>query len=315
MKSTQLAFPALAASSLLALGQLAMAGPPAAHRFSDWSVATAVMEVNSTSPDGCPIESPDGLSLYIASTRIGTAGGNDVWASDRATKDAPFSEPERLGGDVNSTANDFCPTPLDGRWLMFVSERTGPETCSAGPGSGDIYVIRQNAVGSWAEPRHLGCVETGTGPNTAGAEFSPSLVTTKKATLLYFSSTVSGNMDIYVSRLGDDGVFGPPSPVHALNTEFDDRMPSVSADGLEVVFSSDRPVDAKGTAAFGSFDVYVSTRSSPNGKWSAPLNLGANVNTAGSETRSSLSRDLERLYFGRDGDIYASTREKLNSGN
>lgn len=313
MKSTRLVFPALAASTLLGLAPAAVADPPPAHRFSDWGVATAVMEVNSTAADGCPIESPDGLSLYLASTRLDAVplGGNDIWASDRAAKDAPFSEPRSLGAPVNSAANDFCPTPLDGRWLMFVSERPGPDTCSAGPGSGDIYQIRQNADGGWGEPPHLGCLETGTGPNSAGAEFSPSLVTIKKGTFLYFSSTVSGNMDIYVSRLGEDGVFGPPAPVHALNTEFDDRMPSVSADGREVVFSSNRPVDAKGNPAFGSFDVYVSTRSSPNGRWSAPINLGPSVNTAGSETRSSLSRDLERLYFGRDGDIYSSTREKV----
>lgn len=319
MKTTQLAFSALHASALLGLAQLAMAGPPAAHRFSDWDVATEVMEVNSTAPDGCPIESPDGLSLYIASARTDAAalGGNDIWASDRATKDASFSEPASLGAPVNSGANDFCPTPLDGRWLMFVSERPGPETCNAHPpsgdipGSGDIYMIRQNAAGGWGEPQHLGCIETGTGPNSAGAEFSPSLATTKKGTFLYFSSTVTGNMDIYVSRLGDDGVFGPPSPVHELNTEFDDRMPSVSADGLEVVFSSDRPVDSRGTQTFGKFDVYVSNRSSAKGRWSEPTNLGGNINTGGSETRSSLSRDLERLYFGRDGEIYSSKREKL----
>lgn len=313
MKTTPFLSPALAASALLGFAQAATAGPPASHRFSDWDVAMPVVEVNSIAADGCPIESPDGLSLYIASTRTDppALGGNDIWAADRATKDAPFSQPASLGAPVNSTANDFCPTPLDGRFLMFVSERPGPETCKAGPGSGDIYIIRQNAAGDWAEPQHLGCVETGTGPNTTGAEFSPSLVTLKKGTFLYFSSTVGGNMDIYVSRLGADGVFGPPSPVHALNTEFDDRMPSVSADGLEVVFSSDRPVDANGDTGFGSFDVYVSTRSSPNGRWSAPVNLGPNVNTPGSETRSSLSRDMERLYFGRDGDIYSSTREKL----
>lgn len=73
----------------------------------------------------------------------------------------------------------------------------------------------------------------------------------------------------------------------------------------------DRLLEGFCTPGFGSFDVYVSTRSSPNGNWSAPVNLGENVNTAGSETRSSLSRDLERMYFGRDGDIYSSTREKL----
>lgn len=322
MHTKQLAFYALAVPALLGLAAAAPAGWPAKHRFSGWDVAMPVTEINSAAADGCPIESPDGLSVYIASTRNdpGALGANDIWAADRASKEDPFGAPEHLGTPVNSIASDFCPTPLDGRFLMFVSEREGPETCNAHPptattpGSGDIYLIRQNAAGTWGEPRHLGCIETGTGPNSNGAEFSPSLVTLGDRTYLYFSSTVSGNMDIYVSRLGDDGVFGPPMPVHALNTEFDDRMPSVSADGLEVVFSSDRPLDARGKPSFGGFDVYVSTRSSPSGRWSAPKNLGPNVNTGGSETRSSLSRDLLRLYFGRDGDIYSSTREEKHNG-
>ena len=123
---------------------------------------------------------------------------------------------------------------------MFVSERPGEGTCNSGPGFGDIYIIRRNAAVGWGEPRHLGCVETGTGPNSAGAEFSPSLVSTEEGTFLYFSSTASGNHDIYRSRRQHDGSFGPPTPVRELNTEFDDRMPNVSADGLEIVFSSDR---------------------------------------------------------------------------
>jgi hypothetical protein len=96
--------------------------------------------------------------------------------------------------------------------------------------------------------------------------------------------------------------------VHELNTEFDDRMPNVRSDGLEVVFSSTRLTDALGNPAFGSFDVYVSRRTNTKQRWSPPINLGSNVNTAGSETRSTLSWDGKRLYFGRDGDIYSSTR-------
>jgi hypothetical protein len=42
--------------------------------------------------------------------------------------------------------------------------------------------------------------------------------------------------------------------------------------------------------------------------WTTPVNLGANVNTAAAETRPSLSADLDRLYFGRLGDIWLSTR-------
>jgi hypothetical protein len=276
-----------------------------------WSLATPVTAVNSSASDGCPIESRDGLSLYIASMRPGGALGNDIWAADRQTKDTPFGEPVNLGAPVNSDANDFCPTPIHGSYLLFVSERPGPHTCNAGPGRGDIYIVRRNAAVGWGEPRHLGCAETGTGPNTVGAEFSPSLVTTPEGTLLYFSSTVSGNHDIYQSRLRHDGTFNPPSPVSELNTEFDDRMPNVRSDGLEIVFSSTRTTDGTGMPGFGSFDVYVSRRSSTKRPWSTPVNLGPNVNTAGSETRATISWDGKRLYFGRDGDIYSSSRSRV----
>jgi WD40-like Beta Propeller Repeat len=308
---TALCAMALAAALPLTLGASVNNTRP----WSDWSIAAPVAEVNSTVADGCPIESRDGLSLYIASTRTGTLGGNDIWAADRASKDEPFGEPQNLGAPVNSDANDFCPTPIYGNYLMFVSERPGTETCNSGPGKGDIYLIRRNAAFGWGEPEHLGCVETGTGPNSAGGEFSPSLVRTSEGTFLYFSSNVTGNMDIYVSQRGKNGQFGPPSPVAELNTEFDDRMPNVRKDGLEVVFSSTRPTDANDTAAFGSFDVYVSTRASTGEPWSAPVNLGANVNTTGSETRSTISWDGKRLYFGRDGEIYSSTRHRMKGGN
>ncbi|MEX2148641.1 MAG: hypothetical protein WD793_00360 [Steroidobacteraceae bacterium] len=281
-----------------------------AQHFSPWGLATSVVEVNSPLADGCPIEAPDGLSLYIASTRTGTFGGNDIWVADRTSKDEAFGEPQNLGSPVNTEFADFCPTPLHGNYLMFVSERPGLETCNARPGFGDIYIIRQSPAHGWGEPQHLGCVESGTGPSSAGAEFSPSVVETQEGTFLYFSSTVSGNHDIYVSQMAADGNFGPPSPVHELNTEFDDRMPNVTKDGREVVFSSTRPVDANGAASFGSFDVFSSTRSSTTGQWSAPVNLGANVNTAGGETRSTISWDRTRLYFGRDGEIYSATRQK-----
>jgi hypothetical protein len=284
--------------------------------WSAWSVATPVVEVNRASPisDGCPIESRDGLSLYIASTRDGAP--NDIFAADRASKKDPFGTPVSLGAPVNRAGvNDFCPTPVYGSYLFFVSERNdeGP-TCDAGPGFGDIYLIRRNAASGWGQPQHLGCADDGTGPNTTGAEFSPSLVTTAEGTFLYFSSDVTGNQDIYRSRRGHDGRFGPPVPVKELNTEFDDRMPNVRADGLEIVFSSQRLTDSRGVPREGGFDVYVSRRSSTRKKWSPPVNIGRAVNTQGSETRATISWDGERLYFGRDGDIYSSTRTRVRFG-
>jgi hypothetical protein len=207
---------------------------------------------------------------------------------------------------VNSAANDFCPTPLPGNRLLFVSERPGPATCFAGPGLGDIYITRINPHHGPDEPLHLGCVSHGTGPNFDGPEFSPSLVTTDDSTWLYFSSTgYDSNMDIYVSAQLPDGSFGPPTKVSELSTDADDRMPNVSRDGLEMVFVSNR-ADLPG--AQGGLDVFVSRRTSTSESWSTPVNLGPNVNTPAAESRPELSADVDRLYFGRLGDIYMSTR-------
>jgi hypothetical protein len=64
-------------------------------------------------------------------------------------------------------------------------------------------------------------------------------------------------------------------------------------------------------AGLPSQDVYTATRASTADSWSGPINLGPAVNTAGNETRSSLSGDGRRLHFGRDGDIFVSERTKV----
>jgi len=46
-------------------------------------------------------------------------GGNDIWAADRVSKNEPFGPPKHLDAPVNSAANDFCPTPIHGSYLLF----------------------------------------------------------------------------------------------------------------------------------------------------------------------------------------------------
>jgi hypothetical protein len=295
----------------LAISTLLVTGVTHAQRYTAWEPATAVSALNVAAPvnDGCPIESRDGLSLYMASNRTGTTGGNDIWVADRLSKAARWGAPVNLGAPINTAANDFCPTPIGGHWLLFVSEVTGPDTCASGPGVGDMYLAHRDGSGQWGRPVHLGCAETGDGPNTFGAEFSPSLVETAEGTFLYFSSNVQGTQDIYVSRLGSNGRFEPATKVEELSTAFDDRMPNVRRDGLEIVFSSTRN-DLGGA---GGQDVYTATRSSTSQPWSAPVNAGPSVNTSGNETRATISWDGRRLHFGRDGDIFVSERHRVRN--
>jgi hypothetical protein len=279
-------------------------------------MATPVENVNSASPDGCPIEAPDGLSLFFASARPDVPGnvGNDIFVADRESLTSPWQPPRNLGAPVNSLANDFCPTPVYGRSLFFVSERAENGTESGPCGGGDIYLSRQSPAGGWSSPVMLDCAPNG--PNFKGQERSPSLVETWFGTFLFYSSNGDdgGDQDIYMSRLGPDGKFGPGRVVRELSTGSEDIMPNVRQrdDGaFEIVFSSDRLTWGNGQPAKGKQDVYISYALWPTARWSQPRNVEA-VNTNGVEQRSTLSADGKRLYFGRDGDIYMSRRSGRN---
>jgi hypothetical protein len=273
----------------------------AGKSFDAWGAAVPEAGVNTAAAEGCPIESPDGLSLYIASNRAGGTANpdpNDIWVFHRESIDGPWGPAENLGQPVNSIFADFCPTPLRGKALLFVSTRPG------GCGGGDMYLARDNPAHGWSVA-HLGCAADGSGPNFPGGEFGPSLVETDEGTYLFFSSDgfdVGGDQDIYMSRRAADGSFGAPTLVAELSSPVHDFMPNVRKDGREIVFNSNRD------GGFGGQDVYTATRASTSDPWSTPVNLGPAVNTAGSETRSSLSWDGRRLHFGRDGNIFVSTR-------
>lgn len=294
------------AMTVTALGLVASVTPATgadAKQYGAWRAAAPVAGVNSAAAEGCPIEAPDGESLYIMSTR-GPGGDQDIWVSARGDN-GQFGEPQMLPAPVNTDANDFCPTPLRGNWLLFVSTRGGNDTYgTTACGGGDIYLTRRSpATGEWAAPRNLGC-ETNGGPNGAGTEFGPSLVETTAGTWLFYSSggpLGSNTQDIFMSRMLSDGTFGQGEPITELNSPRDDVMPNVRKDGLEVVFASTRP-------GHGAFDIWSASRTSAAEPWSPPVNLGTAVNGPGPETRPSLSWDGDRLYFGRSGDIYVSSR-------
>jgi hypothetical protein len=289
----------------------ASAGGP---QFAAWTVVGKIDDIagndadlNTGSADGCPIQSPDGLSLFLASNRPGGKGGLDIWMATREHTNDAWGAPVNLPEPINSASNDFCPTPLEGGSLLFVSNRVVEGvTC----GMGDIYVARRNPSRDWGDPEHLPCAPNG--PNSPLDEQGPSYAQGR----LYFSSsspTVPG--DLFVSTKAGDS-FGPASPIVELNDRgANDIQPNVRKDGRELVFSSNR------TGGAGGQDIWTATRASVADAWSTPVNVSS-VNTTLGETRPSLSSDAEQLLFGRAGpagtgeggsgasDIYVATRSK-----
>ena len=115
-----------------------------------------------------------------------------------------------------------------------------------------------------------------------------------------------------MSVLGEGGAWGPAWPVSELNSGLQDSRPNVRKDGLEIVFDSTRDG--------GLPQIDSATRSSVFKRWSAPRRLGANVNASDfAQTRPTISRDGQRLYFGSSrpdeatgttNDFYVATRKR-----
>lgn len=284
---------------------LATSGAVLASSFGPWTAAVRVESLPGTHPDfngpaldGCPFISADGKSFFMASTRPGGLGGIDIWVSKRSQPGDPWGAPVNAGAPVNSPDNDFCPTlDRDGRTFYFVSNRPG------GCGGDDIYTA-QLRTRSWEAVRNIGCTA-----NSSANEASPfPLPESGRGQVLYFSSTRSGNSDIYIAGTGIVG-FSQPEPVAELNTPAQDGHPNLRRDGLEIFFFSTRP------GTLGAQDLYSATRESTSDPWSTPVNLGPNVNSSAAETRPSLSWNGTELYFGStrpggegDSDHYVTTR-------
>ncbi len=303
-------------STVLLLGVLALT--VAAIASAAWAAAQKIdtvggnsLDLNTPALEGCPQQSSDGLSLYLASNRPGGKGGLDIWVSTRASTGASWGAPVNLGEPVNSAADDFCPTAVGKAGLFFVSREALAGAC----GQGDIYFTHRDAAGRWAEPERLLCAPAG--PNSELDEQGPSWVDASNGKLrgkklLYFSrssTTPAVPGQIFVSERQNGARFGTATAVTELNdATANDIQPNVRADGLEVVLSSNR------AGGLGAQDVWVATRAALGDPWSAPVNVGPAANTAAAETRPSLSRDGSQLLFGRtpgpegSGDIYVTTR-------
>jgi len=111
------------------------------------------------------------------------------------------------------------------------------------------------------------------------------------------------------------------TPVHLdnpVNTPGFEGKPSLSADGLELYFVSDRPGALGGP---GDQDIYVTRRMSVHGNWGPPERVPPPVSSAFFDITPSISLDGLALYFGsnRPGpfsppwpDLWVSRRASIN---
>ncbi|HUV62362.1 MAG TPA: M56 family metallopeptidase [Sedimentisphaerales bacterium] len=242
--------------------------------------------INSGYDDGGPFISADGLSLFFDSSRPGGLGRGDLWVATRATTDDDWGMPVNLGPIINSAYEDWEPcVSADGLELYFDSERPG------GYGSFDIYMAtRATQDDPWGIPQNLGST-INTSRGEGGASISADGLS------LYFNlygAGGSGDYDIWVTtRKTKADPWGQPVNLGpAVNSRVYDGVATVSDDGLLLVFAADaRP------GGYGTWDLWLATRTETGQQWSEARNLGGQVNTVYGECSPSLSANGHFLYF------------------
>jgi Tol biopolymer transport system component len=241
--------------------------------------------VNGPTFDGGPSLAADGLALYFASDRAGGNGDADLWIALRSALEERFDSPRNLGPTVNSSANESAPdVAADGLALVFDSDRPG------GFGLYDLWIAsRYSADEPFGRPENLGA-----GVNTAASEGHPHL--SPDGLTLYFQGRGlggHGDADLWMaSRAEVSDAFGAAVNLgSAVNSRYFDGEPSVSADGLTLFFSSDRP------GGFGERDLWIASRARSEQPFGSARHLGPGVNSTAEDVTPSLSRDATVLYF------------------
>jgi serine/threonine protein kinase len=231
--------------------------------------------------------SNDGLELYFGANRSQGLDDYDIWTSTRAAITELWGEPESLGHPVNTAELEACPwLSSNGLCLYFATEQSG------GYGNLDLWFTTRSSLSDpWDSPVNLG-----TSVNTEADECFPCL--SADGLTLYFSGYRNarkgslGESDIWMTtRSSLSTSWERPSNLGPLiNSPFFESNPFVSADGLILMFDSDRP------GSYGE-DIWVAERSSASEAFGKPIPLGPPVNSAWYEACPFFAEDGTMLYF------------------
>jgi OOP family OmpA-OmpF porin len=244
-------------------------------------------EINTEYSELLPIVAPDGKTLYFSRRYYpGNTGGSsdpdDIWFSVQDSN-GHWLKATGIGDPLNRETSDHTGsvTP-DGNTLVLGNTYD----YSAG-----ISVTHRTATG-WSYPTTL---EIENYYNAS--EYINYFMANDGRTLIFAvrRADTRGIHDLYVSFQKDDGTWSSPMNLGpTINTSGREDSPFLAADGQTLYFSSD------GHKGHGDRDIFMSRRLDKSWKrWSKPVNLGADVNSAGDDSFFFIPASGDYAYFSR----------------
>ncbi len=211
-----------------------------------WSNAQALKgRINTNLNEGAQNISQDGQWLIFTGCNYPEGQGScDLYIAYQ-TKNGSWTEPQNLGGIVNTDYWESSPSlSPDKRDLYFAS--SFPE----GYGGKDIFVTHRLPNGKWSRPENLGPQV-----NTSGDESCPFIHADNQT--LFFNSNGHpgyGETDLFFSKKINDSTWGNPENLgYPINTIDDQGSLIITADGKTAIYASE------GTDTRGGLDLYSFT--------------------------------------------------------
>ncbi|MDB4953559.1 MAG: outer membrane protein OmpA family [Myxococcales bacterium] len=233
--------------------------------------------------------------------RVGFDTSDAPAAPDAHCTWSAFSTPAALPGPVQSGADDWSPSPTaGGTQIYFYTYRT--------TAFGKIYRAVRASV---ADPFGVATPVTEL-DNPTSDQFSPTA--TSDNLLLIYADAATGAFKLMSATRSSVGLpFDPPSQLANVNASnaVDDLYPSISADGLRLVFGSTRVNGAQA-------HLFETTRSDRAAAFATPRELAEVAKPGSDDWSPTLSADALDIFFSsnRGGpggfDVYTSHRAAVD---
>jgi len=240
--------------------------------------------INSEFKDHSPVVSADESVMIFTSRRPNgwdeeiDEDGNyneDIFISEKV--DGKWSIPVGIGKTINTKKHEASiGLSVDGQKLFIYKEDE----------YGSIFMSTLED-GKWSTPEKLG-------PNINTNERETHASLSADGKYLYFTSDRAGGfggLDIYVSEMLRNGVWGPARNLgNAVNTKYNEEGPFIHHDGKTLYFSS------KGHENLGGYDIFKSQKTE-FGTWTKAENIGYPINTIGNDIFYMPTADGQRAYY------------------
>ncbi len=220
--------------------------------------------------------------------------------------------PRNLGPAINTPHDEYWPVLTGDEQQLYFTRRIPIDTFELHRrnqsvyrrSQEDIYVSTRTDSG-WATAKPA--------PGSLNTDYNEGAITlSPDGRYLIFTGCNwpqgYGSCDLYYSQRVNGRWSKPRNLGSTINTPYKETQPSLSADGTELFFSSNRP------GGRGGLDIWVSRRG-PRGQWMPPQPLDSPVNTPANEQAPFIHYDGRTLYFSSRGhfglgrsDLYVARR-------